>query len=616
MLLETTVKRLDALTTISQQGKRVNGLFRLLECPFLWLEAYSRLYSNKGAATRGVDKVTMDGFSEDRALNLIKLIKENRYYPKPVRRTYIPKANGKTRPLGIPTGSDKLVQEVVRSILERIYEPIFKNTSHGFRPNKSCHTALERIKHGWTGVKWIIDMDIKGFFDNVDHPVMMQLLEKQIDDQRFLRLVRAMLRAGYMEDWRYHATYSGTPQGGIISPLLSNIYLHELDTFMEQIQADFNKGKCRNKRNKAYTKLSWKVESLRRMYRELKNSQADELTFNMIRKEIKLLKLETGKLKARDPMDSEYKRLWYCRYADDFLIGVIGSKTEAQEIMETVKNFIHDHLKLTIAEEKSGIKHATKNTRFLGFNLRVYSAPTYRQKIKRNGAYFTQKSISERMQLHIPREKLHSFAKKHGYGNLAQLKAMHRYGLYELSEAEIVLAYNAEIRGFANYFSIATSAKIEMHNLFYLATSSFKKTMAIKRGVSVSQVSQSLKWEGGYAVQRSTAKGKVRVYRLFKLKDLKTYKTPKYDLDLIWEPKCYTYCKTELLARLSAEQCEYCGIMGGYFEVHHVRKLKDIQGGKLPWQKLMIWRRRKTLVLCVDCHKQLHAGTLPSWMRN
>jgi group II intron reverse transcriptase/maturase len=613
MLPETAIKRLDTLRTLAQQGKRINGLFRLLECPFLWMEAYSRLYSNKGAATRGVDKVTMDGFSEDRALNLIKLIKENRYQPKPVRRTYIPKAKGKTRPLGIPTGNDKLVQEVVRAILERIYEPIFRSSSHGFRPARSCHTALETVKYGWTGVKWIIDMDIKGFFDNVDHQVMMQLLEKRIDDHKFLHLIRAMLKAGYMEDWKYHATYSGAPQGGIISPLLSNIYLHELDEYMEQMQMDFRQGKGR-KKNTAYTKLAWKVDSLRKTYREMKERNADEIAFRMVRKEIKLLKQKMGKLKSKDPMDAVYKRLWYCRYADDFLVGIIGSKLEAQEIMDKVKNFVQKNLRLTIADDKSGIRHATRNTRFLGFDLRVHSAPSHLRRIKRNGVYFTQRTVSEQMQLHIPMPKLQSFAKKHGYGNLVQLEAMSRYGLNELSEAEIVLAFNAELRGFANYYFTATSAKIEMHKLFRLAVGSFLKTMARKRGMTVTQAANSLKWDGGFAVKR-TLKGKERLYRLFQLKDFKPQKALNYNLDIIWEPKRYTYCKTELLERLSADKCEYCGKKRGYFEVHHVRKLKDIQDGKLPWQRLMIWRRRKTLILCVACHMELHAGTLPSWMR-
>ena len=352
------------------------------------------------------------------------------------------------------------------------------------------------------------------------------------------------------------------------------------------------------------------------MYRELKdNSHADDSAFNMIRKEVKLLKLKMSELKAKDPMDQEYKRLWYCRYADDFLIGVIGSKAEAQGIMDRVKLFVHKNLRLAIAEDKSGIRHAAENTRFLGFDLRVFSAPKHLQKIKRNGVHFTQRTISEQMQLHVPMSKLHGFAEKHGYGNLARMKAMHRYGLNELSEAEIILAYNAELRGLANYYSIATSAKIEMHKLFRLATGSFLKTMASKRGMTVTRVAQALKRDGGFAVQPTNSKSKGRYYRLFNLKDLKCSTTRGYGLDLIREPKIYTYSKTELLRRLSAEECEYCGTRGGYFEVHHVRKLKDIQDGTLPWQRLMIWRRRKTLILCVACHRQLHAGTLPSCMR-
>lgn len=179
---------------------------------------------------------------------------------------------------------------------------------------------------------------------------MMQFLEERIDDHKFLRLIRAMLKAGYMENWKYHATYSGAPQGGIISPLLSNIYLHELDVHMEKMQKDFNEGKGR-KKNKAYTKFAWQVEVLRKEYRYLKANEADNSALTAIRKEVMSLKREMGKLKAKDQMDSAYKRLWYCRYADDFLIGIIGSKADAQEVMARVKLFVQEHLKLSIAEE-------------------------------------------------------------------------------------------------------------------------------------------------------------------------------------------------------------------------------------------------------------------------
>lgn len=226
MRTKTTIKAVDSIATVSRKGRRVNGLFRLLTNPeVLWKQAYANIYSNKGAITKGVNSNTLDGFSEERVNHLIRMLVDRQYCPKPVRRTYIPKKNGKMRPLGIPAGDDKLVQEVVRILLEQIYEPVFSENSHGFRPGKSCHTALRQVANTWSGIKWIIEFDIKGFFDNISHAKLLELLEKKIDDKRIISLVRKMLKAGYLEDWQYKSTWSGTPQGGVISPILANIYL-------------------------------------------------------------------------------------------------------------------------------------------------------------------------------------------------------------------------------------------------------------------------------------------------------------------------------------------------------------------------------------------------------
>src|SRR6266487_3755226 len=240
MLSATVMRRLEALGNISKQGKRINGLFRLLEDRVLWHEAYANIYANKGAITPGVDEITLDGFSEDRVASIIARLKNGRYRFRPTRRVYIPKKNGKKRPLGISSGDDKLVQEVVRIILERIYEPIFEESSHGFRPGRSPHTALETIKQEWTAVKWLIDMDLRSYFDTINHDLLMSLLQKRIGDTRFLRLIRAMLDAGYLEDWTYHGTYSGVPQGSIVAPILANVYLHELDAFMRTLKEQFD----------------------------------------------------------------------------------------------------------------------------------------------------------------------------------------------------------------------------------------------------------------------------------------------------------------------------------------------------------------------------------------
>ncbi len=200
MLSEAVCKRLEALEEVARRGKPANGLFRLMGRPELWRTAYSNIYANKGAVTRGATTSTMDGFSEERVANIIALLKEERYRMTPVRRTYIPKANGKTRPLGIPSGDDKLVQEVVRMILEHSYEPIFSDWSHGFRPERSPHTALAQIARTWTSVKWFVNVDIQGYYDNIDHDVLIGLLREKIDDKRFVRIIKSMLKAGYLED--------------------------------------------------------------------------------------------------------------------------------------------------------------------------------------------------------------------------------------------------------------------------------------------------------------------------------------------------------------------------------------------------------------------------------
>jgi group II intron reverse transcriptase/maturase len=220
MLSARTEDKLRAISDVARKGRRVKDLRRLMNHPDLWMEAYLHIQGNKGALTKGTDAVTMDGYSPERAHNLVELIRERRYKPKPVRRQHIPtKTPGKMRPLGIPSADDKLVQEVVRMILDRIYEPLFKDSSHGFRPKRSCHTALKHMQHGWTGAKWFVTIDIQGYFNNINHDVLMGLLAKRIADEQFLALIRSMLEAGYIEAWQYHKTYSGTPQGGIVTLL-------------------------------------------------------------------------------------------------------------------------------------------------------------------------------------------------------------------------------------------------------------------------------------------------------------------------------------------------------------------------------------------------------------
>ncbi|MEW6734292.1 MAG: reverse transcriptase/maturase family protein, partial [Acidobacteriota bacterium] len=370
MLSERTIKALDGIRKCSIDGKwKVRDLFEIIvKHPDLWMQAYANIYASNGAVTKGIDQTTQDGFSDERVNNLIKLLKEGRYFPKPSKRIFIPKANGKLRPLSIPSGDDKLVQEVVRIILEMIYEPIFSENSHGFRPGYSCHTALEHI-NTWTGTVWLIEFDIKGFYDNIDHTIMVQILEKKIDDARFLQIIRRMLRAGYMEDWKFHKTYSGAPQGSIVSPILANVYLNELDNFILDLKYD--RGKKRTL-SYEYRRIAKQKEKLRKLFKGMTNEEMKTPSLQSLQKEFYELEKKQRSIPSGILDDHNYKRLWYCRYADDLLIGIIGPKEDAEAIKEKVEAFLKNMLKLDLSAEKTCIKHAkSEGSLFLGYDVKM-----------------------------------------------------------------------------------------------------------------------------------------------------------------------------------------------------------------------------------------------------
>ena len=210
----------NVLKSLSEKAKnkeyRYERLYRNLYNPEFYLLAYQNIATSQGSMTAGADGFTLDGMSMERIEKLIQKLRDHSYQPNPARRVYIAKKNSsKKRPLGIPSTDDKLLQEVVRMILEAIYEPTFSDNSHGFRPKRSCHTALKEIVTLFTGAKWIIEGDIKACFDSFDHHITIQLLRKRIKDEAFISLMWKFLRAGYMEQWTYHETYSGSPQGGL-----------------------------------------------------------------------------------------------------------------------------------------------------------------------------------------------------------------------------------------------------------------------------------------------------------------------------------------------------------------------------------------------------------------
>ncbi len=608
MLPATVTRRLEALATISQQGKQINGLFRLMETPLLWYEAYANIYANTGALTPGVDSTTLDGFSEERVTAIITRLKTGTYRFRPTRRTYVPKANGKKRPLGISSGDDKLVQEVVRYILEKIYEPIFEESSHGFRPGRSPHTALETIKQQWKAVKWLIDMDLRSYFDTINHDVLMGLLQKRIGDTRFLRLIKALLDAGYLEDWTYHSTYSGVPQGSIVSPILANVYLHELDVFMRTLKEQFDQGKGR-KPHPAYHRYTERIRLLRKKADRLKGKEGAREQLQAIQEQIRQVDRLRKRLPSGDPFDSGFRRLYYCRYADDYVVGIIGPKADAEKVRQQVRRFIEETLKLTIAEEKSHIGHSRQGVIFLGYEVKTYSGHRI-VKVKRGPRHTLYKATSERIQLHIPPGKLARFCQAKRYGDYHTMRAVPRRELTGLSDAEILLAYNAELQGLANYYALACNVKGRMNKLAYIWQTSFFKTLAHKHRQSVQKMASRLKTDNGYVLS-VPEKDRTRILHLFRLKDLRRPAPSRHGMDTPPNTLMFTLSRSELIHRLNARQCEYCETRQGPFEIRHIRKLKDIEPGKTQWQRMMIARRRKTLVLCRSCHHLLHAGTLP-----
>lgn len=486
-------------------------LYRNLYNPQFYLLAYQRIQAKPGNMTAGTDGKTIDGMGMARINALIEKMRDFSYQPNPARRTYIPKSNGKMRPLGIPSFDDKLIQEVVRLILESIYEPTFSDYSHGFRINRSCHTALKYVQKYFTGTKWFVEGDIKGCFDNVDHHVLIAILRKRIADEHFIGLLWKFLKAGYMEDWNYHNTYSGTPQGSIISPILANIYMNELDSYMAEYAEKFNCGN-RRKINPAFKK---KLDVCRGKEQRLKRnlSKMSEEEKEGLIAEIRELRRSLKSMPYSDQMDDSYKRICYIRYADDFLIGVIGSKEDAEQIKQDVGCFIRDKLHLEMSEEKTLITHGHDAAKFLGYEVTI--AKGEHNKKTKTGA--TRRVNNGKVLLYVPHDKwvkrLFSYnALKIKYdkqnGNKEVWEPVRRTRLLHLDDLEILNQYNAEIRGLYNYYRLANNVSV-LNNFYYVMRYSMLKTFAGKYRTRISRIIRKYRQGKDFVVEYPKKNGKV-----------------------------------------------------------------------------------------------------------
>ena len=579
-------------------------LYRILFNEEMYAVAYQKIYPNEGNMTCGTDGKTIDGMSIERIKTLIETLKDENYQPHPSRRMYIPKKNGKMRPLGIPAVDDKLVQEVMRMILEAIYEGQFETCSHGFRPHRSCHTALGYVKGAFTGAKWFIEGDIKGFFDNINHDVLINLLRERITDERFLRLIRKFLNAGYIEEWNFHQTYSGTPQGGVISPILANIYLDKFDKYVKGYISRFDKGKVRqrNPESKKIGKKKYKL--VKKLGKEEDVEKRKELS-NAIKEIVK----KRAMIPANNEMDESYKRLKYVRYADDWLVGVIGSKEDCKRIKEEFKDYLNTELKLELSDEKTLITNSRQRAKFLGYEVRVRRS----NQTKRNKLGNPMRDFNGRVNLFVPHEAMKKKLIEYNAMRIVTKKgkeiwmSTRRPNLLNLDDVGILSRYNSEIRGFYNYYSLANNCYI-IHSFYNIMEYSMYKTFAAKYSSTVRKIIRKFSQNGEFVIAYVSKKGEKKRYKFynegFKHKVLNNKNHYADNL-----PRITYYMgklTTRLMNRLRTRVCEYCGAIDD-LKMYHVRKLKKLKG-KNDWEKVMIARRRKTMAVCCHCYDMIHAN--------
>ena len=592
------------LNSLNEHSKdssyKFERLYRILFNEELFYVAYQKIASNEGSTTKGSDGRSIDEMSLARIETRIASLKDESYQPHPSRRVHIPKKNGKTRPLGIPAFEDKLVQEVVRMILEAIYEGHFETTSHGFRPKRSCHTALLHIQKTFSGAKWFIEGDIKGFFDNIDHDVLVGILRERISDDRFIRLIRKFLKAGYVEDWTFHNTYSGMPQGGIVSPILANIYLDKLDKYVKEYIRHFDMGTKRRPGKESNDLANERKRTVRKLKKIKDGTEKAALVARL-----KAIEQERAAFPSGDEMDGSYRRLKYIRYADDFILGVIGSKEDALRIKEDIKSFLSESLALELSEEKTLITHTGKSAKFLGYEITVTRNNHQRRDVQGR----LRRTYGKRVRLNVSMATLRDKLLEYGAMEIKLRngkeiwKPKCRSGLIFNDDLEILDRYNRETVGFCNYYLIANNCVV-LHNFRYIMEYSMYKTFAGKYRSTVRKINKKYRLNKLFTVKYEQ-KGVIKSRTFYKTSFKR--RTTAFNGSCDIEPYSIAdVSRTNLTDRLKAEKCELCGATGKLI-MHHVRNLKDLKG-KESWKRLMSARKRKTIALCPSCHRLRHLG--------
>ncbi|MDV3166195.1 MAG: reverse transcriptase domain-containing protein ['Waltheria sp.' little leaf phytoplasma] len=392
--------------------------------------AFNKIAKNQGAGTFGVDDETIDKKDLAWLTKLNNDYREGKDQLQPAHRVFIPKPNGKERPLGIPTIADRVQQQKLYQLLNPFYELKFSEWSFGFRPGKSCHDAIKRVKQRFQGIKWLIKIDIKGYFDTIDHHILMKMLEKDIHKNKTLQTINQWLKAGIMDNYQFQQTFSGSPQGGIISPLLANIYLNQIDIKINEL---IEKGIPIKKTNPEY----------RRLIRRQKG---------------KSIKVD------RFINQNQNIRVEYIRYADDFIIGCMGTREQADEMKTKVVNWLK-YLKLTIAYDKSKIVPAHKGLRLLSYMIKINPTTSA---IKRK---VIKKSLNGKVRTLILKNEVNDRGKQWLRGE----KITHNKQLINRDSLEIIRTYKRIVEGVIRYFAYGENLS-QLMKLTYIAEYSCLKT--------------------------------------------------------------------------------------------------------------------------------------------
>jgi group II intron reverse transcriptase/maturase len=501
--MQTTKAYMELLQERGKKGLPLERVYRQLFNKNLDLAAYGKIYRNAGALTPGVTDETPDGMSLKKIDTIIETLRKERYQWKPARRIYLLKKNGKKRPLGLPTWSDKLIAEVIRMILSAYFEPQFSDHSHGFRPGRGCHTALREIYYQWAGTSWFIEGDISACFDSLNHELLIETLSEHIHDGRFIHLMQKLLDAGYLEEWTFNQTLSGVPQGSIVSPVLSNILLDKLDKYVETVLIPQYTRGDRRKGNIEYKRLM-RASAIARRKGEIAEAER--------------LRKQAQQLPSTDTNDPHFRRLRFVRYADDFLLGlyvrynqkrlyltgimytlssiliffqekrarlyiIIGPKNEAEEIKQQLGTFLQEELKLELSKTKTLITHArSEAAKFLGYEVTTMQRDTKRSPTTR--AHGTKcRSVNGRVGLRVPKDILRNKCEQY----MRKGKAVHRKELQNDSDFTIITKYQLEFRGIANYYRLAYNMHT-LQRLKWVMEQSLTKTLAGKYKQSVHKI--------------------------------------------------------------------------------------------------------------------------------